>query len=170
MEKRYQSYWGLQCGEVFVSFTEEIWKTEKGEKLGFVLSKCEQYKHFHIQPSRMHCRASLIAKESTCNAGDPSSIPGSGRSAWEGIGYPLHYSWASLVAQLVKNPPTMRKTWIPGSGSSPGEGKGYPLQCSGLENSMDCIVHGVTKSQTQLSDFHSLILSLTVCYIRKLRE
>ena len=43
-------------------------------------------------------------------------------------------------------------------GRSPGEGKGYPLQYSGLENSMDCIVHGVTKSQTWLSDFHSLIL------------
>ena len=43
---------------------------------------------------------------------------------------------------------------IPGLGRSPGEGKGYPLQYSGLENSMDCIVHGVTKSQTQLRDFH----------------
>ena len=46
---------------------------------------------------------------------------------------------------------------IPGLGRSPGEGKGYPLQCSGLENSMDCILHGVTKSQTQLSDFHFTI-------------
>ena len=44
----------------------------------------------------------------------------------------------------------------PGLGRSPGEGNGYPLQYSGLENSMDCIVHGVTKSQTQLSNFHSL--------------
>ena len=44
---------------------------------------------------------------------------------------------------------------IPGLGRSPGEGKGYPLQYSGLENSMDCIVHGVAKNQTQLSDFHS---------------
>ena len=43
---------------------------------------------------------------------------------------------------------------IPGLGRSPGEGKGYPLQYSGLENSMDCIVHGITKGQTQLSDFH----------------
>ena len=42
---------------------------------------------------------------------------------------------------------------IPGSGRSPGEGKGYPLQYSGLENSMDCIVHGVAKSQTRLSKF-----------------
>ena len=43
---------------------------------------------------------------------------------------------------------------IPGLGKSPGEGKGYPLQCSGLENSMDYTVHGVTKSQTRLSSFH----------------
>ena len=48
---------------------------------------------------------------------------------------------------------------IPGSGRSPGEGVGYPLQYSGLENSMDCIVDGVTKSQTQLSDFHYLHIS-----------
>ena len=43
---------------------------------------------------------------------------------------------------------------IPGLGASPGEGKGYAFQYSGLENSMDCIVHGVSKSQTQLSNFH----------------
>ena len=55
---------------------------------------------------------SSVGKESACNAGDPSSIPGSGRSTGEGIGYPLQYSWASLVAQLVKNPPAMRETWI----------------------------------------------------------
>ena len=57
-----------------------------------------------------------VSQESACNAGDLSSISGSGRST--------------------------------------GEGKGYPLQYSGLENSMDCIVHGVTKSWTKLSDFH----------------
>ena len=45
---------------------------------------------------------------------------------------------------------------IPGLGRSPGEGKGYPLQYSGLENSTDCVVYGVAKSRTQLSDFHSL--------------
>ena len=55
-------------------------------------------------------------KESSCNAGNPGSIPGLGRS--------------------------------------PGEGMGYPLQYSGLENSMDCMVHGLTKSWTRLSDFH----------------
>ena len=46
---------------------------------------------------------------------------------------------------------------IPGLGRSPGEGNGYPLQCSGLENSMDCIIHGVAESQTRLRDFHSLV-------------
>ena len=55
---------------------------------------------------------SSVGKEFACNAGDPSSIPGSGRSAGEEIGYPLQYSWASLVAQLVKNPPTMWETWV----------------------------------------------------------
>ena len=99
---------------------------------------------------------SSVGKEFTCNAGDPGSIPGSGRSAGEGIGYPLHYSLASLVPQLVKNPPAMQETWglIPGLGRSPGEGKGYPLQYFGLENSKDCKVHGVAKSRTQLSDLH----------------
>ena len=51
-------------------------------------------------------------KESACNAGDPSSIPGSGRSAGEWIGCPLQYSWASLVAQLVKNPPAIWETRV----------------------------------------------------------
>ena len=51
-------------------------------------------------------------KESSCNAGDPGSIPGSGRSTGEGIGDPLQYSWASLVAQLVMNPPAMRETLV----------------------------------------------------------
>jgi len=53
---------------------------------------------------------SLAGKESTCNAGDPSLIPVLGRSTGEGIGYPLQYSWASLAAQLVKNPPAMWET------------------------------------------------------------
>ena len=66
---------------------------------------------------------SSVGKESTCNAGDPGSIPGLGRSH--------------------------------------GEGKGYPLQYSGLDNSMNCIVHGVTKSRTQLSNLHSLYHSHT---------
>ena len=55
---------------------------------------------------------SSAGKESICYAGDPYSIPGSGRSAGEGIGYPLHYSWASFVAQLLKNLPAMGETWV----------------------------------------------------------
>ena len=53
---------------------------------------------------------SSVGKESACHAGDPGSIPGLGRSAEEGIDYPLQCSWVSLVAQLVKNPPAMRET------------------------------------------------------------
>ena len=53
-----------------------------------------------------------VGKESACNAGDPSLILGSGRSSGEGIGYTPQYSWASLVAQLVKNPPAMWETWV----------------------------------------------------------
>ena len=55
---------------------------------------------------------SSVGKESTCNAGDPGLIPGLGISPGEGIGYPLQYSWASLVAQLVKNLPAMWETWV----------------------------------------------------------
>ena len=59
---------------------------------------------------------SSVGKESACNAADPSSISGSGRPAGEGIGYPLQYSWASMVAQLVKNPPAMWETWVQSMG------------------------------------------------------
>ena len=56
--------------------------------------------------------SSSAGKESTCNAGDPGLIPGLERSPEEGMGYPLQYSWASLVAQTVKNLPAMQETWI----------------------------------------------------------
>ena len=55
---------------------------------------------------------SSVGTESACNAGDPGLISGLGRSPGEGIGYPLQYSWASLVAQLVKNLPAMQETWV----------------------------------------------------------
>ena len=63
--------------------------------------------------------------EFTCKAGDPGSIPGSERSTGEGIGYRLLYSWASLVAQLVKNLPAMGETWVPSLGweAPPEKGK-----------------------------------------------
>ena len=84
---------------------------------------------------------SSAGKESSSNAGDPSLILRLGRSLGEGIGYPLQYSWASLVAQIVKNLPQMVKNRdlgsIPGLRRSLGEGTSYQLQYSGLENSMD---------------------------------
>ena len=60
------------------------------------------------------------------------------------------YTRASLVAQKVKSLPAMQEAWVQSLGQEdpPGEGKGYPRQYCGLENSMDCIVHGVTKSRT----------------------
>ena len=63
-------------------------------------------------------------------------IPGSGRSTGEGIGYPLQYSWASLMAQNVKNPPAMLETWVQSLGGEDSleEGIANPLQYSCLEN------------------------------------
>ena len=76
-------------------------------------------------------------------------MSGGTRSEWEllvsGRGF--------LVAQMVKNPPTMQETWVRSLGwDDPLEKGSYSLQYSGLENSMDCIVRGVTKSQTRLGD------------------
>ena len=62
--------------------------------------------------SPYQCEFSSVGKKSTFNSGDPSLIPGSGRFTGEGIGYSLQNSWASLVAQLVKNPLAMQETWV----------------------------------------------------------
>ena len=83
--------------------------------IGWIVSPSKSLLNFYLS-GPWGFPDSSAGQESTCNAGDPSSVPESGRS--------------------------------------PGEGKGYPLQYAGLENSMDCIVHGVTKSQTRLSIFH----------------
>ena len=94
-----------------------------------------------------HCS---VGKEYTCNAGDTGSIPGSERSTGEGIGYPLQYSWASFVAQLVKNLPAMLETWVQSLGWEDSMQKGKATHSSILA----CIVHGVSQSQTRLSNFH----------------
>ena len=73
---------------------------------------------------------SSAGKEFACNAGDPSSIPGFGRSAGEWIGYPLQDSWASLVAQLVKNLPAMWQTWVRSLGWEYPLGKGKATHSS----------------------------------------
>jgi len=93
---------------------------------------------------------SSVGKESTCNAGDPSSIPGFIKIPWGRDRLPtpvfLGFPCGSAGKESACNVGDLGL--IPGLGRSPGEGIGYPLQYSGLENSMDCIVHGVTKSQT----------------------
>ena len=101
---------------------------------------------------------SLAGKESTCNAEDPSSIPESGRSPGEGVAYPFQYSWASLVAQMIKNLPARWETWVRSLDWDPGE-KGMATYSSILawRISMDrgawqATVHGAAKSWTQLSD------------------
>ena len=73
---------------------------------------------------------SSVGKESTCNAGDPGLIPGSRRSSGEGIGYPLQYSWASLMAQLVKNSLAMWETWVRSLGWEDPQEKGKATHSS----------------------------------------
>ena len=73
---------------------------------------------------------SSVGKESTCNAEDPGSIPGSGRSTGEGTGYPLQYYWSSLVAQLVKNLPAMRETCVQSLGQEDPLEKGKSTHSS----------------------------------------
>ena len=67
---------------------------------------------------------SSAGKESTCNTGDPGLIPGSERPSGEGLGYPLQYSWASLVTQSIKNLPAMLETWVWSLGSEDALEKG----------------------------------------------
>ena len=102
---------------------------------------------------------SAAYKESTCNAGDPGSIPGSGRFPGEGIGYPLQYSWDSLVAYLAKNPPAVWETWVQSLGWEDPLEEGMATHSIILawRNPMDggawqATVQGVTKSRTQLND------------------
>ena len=97
----------------------------------------------------------LVGKESTCNAGDPGSIPGSGRSAGERVGHPLQYFWASLVAQLVKNLPALWETWVQSLGWEDPLAKGKAPHSSILVwRMLWTTVHEVVKNQTRLSDFH----------------
>ena len=98
-------------------------------------------------------------KESACNAGEPGSIPGSGRSPREGIGYPFQYSWASLVAQVVKNSSALWETWVRSLGWEVSLKQGMVSHSSALawKIPMDrgawlVTVHGVAKSQTRLSN------------------
>ena len=102
---------------------------------------------------------SSAGKESTCNAGNLGSTSGSGRSPGEEIGYPLQYSWAFLMAQTVKNLPAMRETWVWSLGWEDPLMEGMATDSSTLawripmgRGAWRATVHGVSKSQTRLSD------------------
>ena len=102
---------------------------------------------------------SSAGKESACNAGHPSLTPGSGGSQGEGNGYALQYSWASPVAQILKNPPAMWETWVQSlSWEDPLEvGMATHSSILAWRILMDreawwAIAHGVAKSWTGLSN------------------
>ena len=103
---------------------------------------------------------SSVGKESICNAGDPSSIPGLGRSAGKGISYPLQYFRASLVAQLVKNVPAVWKTWVQSLGWEGALEKGKATHSSILAWRNPWTVESIgSQSWTQLSDLHFSLFS-----------
>jgi len=95
---------------------------------------------------------SLAGEEFTCNAGDPGSVPGSGKSPGEWVGYPLQDYWASLVAQMVKNLPALQETSVQSLGWGDPLEEGMAIHSSILawRIPMDRGDHGVTGGQTQL--------------------
>ena len=105
---------------------------------------------------------SSAGKESACNAGDPGLIPGSGRTPGEGIGYPLQYSWASLVAQMVKNLTAMWDTWVQSLGWEDPLEKSMATHTRGWRTlawrtptdrgAWRATAHVVTNSRARLSD------------------
>ena len=98
---------------------------------------------------------SSVGKQSTCNAGYPGLIPGLGRSPGEGIGYPLQYSWVSLVTQLVKNPPAMPETWVQSLGWKDPLEKGKATHSGILAWRIPWTVQPMgLQTQTQLSDLN----------------
>ena len=108
---------------------------------------------------------SSAGKESACNAEDPGSIPGLRRFPGERIGYPLQYSWASLVAQTVKNLPEMWETWVQSLGweRAPGGEHGNPLQYSCLENPMDRGAWWATVQDRKESDTTEQLIRAQFC-------
>ena len=124
--------------------TKACWRLKRNKALRVKLFKISlEWSFFHH---------SSIGKESACNAGDASSIPGSGRSPGEGIGYRLQYTRASLVAQLVKNLPAMQETWVQSLGWEDALEKRKATHSSLLSWRIQRTVHGVAKSRTRLHE------------------
>ena len=102
---------------------------------------------------------SSVVKESTCNAGDPGLISGSGRSPGERVGYPLQYSWAFLLTQMINNPLAKQETWVQSLGWEDPLEEDMGTHCIILawripmdKGAWRATVQGVAKSRTQLSD------------------
>ena len=131
---------------------QEDWRPETG-KLGN-----SEHSQSHALESTAYSSGfpdSSVGKEFACNAGDPGSILGSGRSTGEGIGYPFQYSWASPVAQLVKNSPAMRETWVQSLGWEDPLEQGIAIHSNIIawripkdRGAWRATVHKVAKSQT----------------------
>ena len=122
-----------------------------GKEMGNGISECSL--------GLLGSAVSSAGKQSTCNAGDPCLIHGSGRSPGEGIGYLFQYSWNILMSQMVKNLPAMQETWVWSLGWEDPLEEGMTTHSSTLawRIPMDreawwATVHGITKSRTQRSD------------------
>ena len=109
---------------LMLSFSLWYWSDWNTHWLNYFFLPCYQIWKGHSGYSFWGFLHSSVGKESASNAGDPSLIPGSERPTGEGTGYPLQYSWASLVAQLVKNLPAMQETWVQSLGWEDPLGKG----------------------------------------------
>ena len=122
-----------------------IWSTYIWKHILYNSYYTSVYMHMHTQTHthththrllnscgyRFHCfPCGSAGKDSACSAGEPGSVPRSGRSTGEGVGYPLQYSRDSLVAQLVKNLPTRRETWIQSLGLEDPLEKGAAIHSS----------------------------------------
>ena len=147
--------WGFTGNQPEIKSTLETITKEKRRRNQYFLKPVPHL--FEFSQGASGFLGSSAGKESSCNEGDSCSIPGSGSSPREGIGKPLQYSWAFLVAQKVKNPPAMWETWVWSLGWEDPleEGMATHFGILAWRIPMDrgawrAIVHGVSKSQTRL--------------------
>ena len=130
MHKRYHKRGGQRTGDGIKNVFEETdMQVQEAQRIPKKINPNRPTpRHIIIKMARFPWCS--VGKESACNAGDPSSIPGSGTSPGEGICYPLQYSWASLVGQLVKNLPAMWEAWVQSLGWEDPLEKGMAMHSS----------------------------------------